>query len=141
MQVHRAEKVADSTSQLYELVNDVESYPKFLPWCPKAEVLVRGDNEVTARLTLARAGLQTSFTTRNVLQPGERIDMHLQDGPFKKLHGTWTFTEEEDGCIVALNMDFQVSGPLRLLGFSRAFAEACDRMVHAFVVEAERRRK
>ena len=141
MQVRRAKKVEDSPAHLYQLVNDIEAYPDFLPWCPKSEVLSRdGNNKLTARLVLARAGLKTSFTTRNVLSPNERIDMYLQDGPFKKLHGTWTFTEDNGGCIVKLNMDFQISGPMRFLGLPLLFAEACDQMVHAFVKEAERRR-
>ncbi len=124
---------------MYELVNDVESYPKFLPWCPRADVLGRGDAEVTAQLTLARGGLHTSFTTRNALIPNERIDMHLQDGPFQHLHGVWSFTEQPHGCRVALDMEFEVKGSFRFLLLPVVFAEVCSRLVQSFVAEAHRR--
>ena len=125
---------------MYDLVNDIESYPEFLPWCPKAEVLQRDDREVTARLGLAHSGLHTSFTTRNTMIPNERIDMHLQDGPFQHLHGVWTFTAlTNDSCHVVLDMDFEVKGSLRFLLLPVVFAEVCNRLVQAFSVEARRR--
>ncbi len=130
-----------SASRMYELVNDVESYPSFLPWCPQAEVLKRGAEEVVARLTLARGGLHTAFTTRNMLVPGQRIDLHLQDGPFQHLHGIWTFTEQPHGCRVALDIEFEAKGSVRLLAMPIIFAEVCNRMVQSFVAEARRRER
>lgn len=126
-------------ARMYGLVNDIESYPDFLPWCPQAEVLSRGEDKVTARLALARGGLHTSFTTRNALVPGERIDMHLQDGPFQHLHGIWTFAEQPHGCRVALDMTFEVKGTFRFMLLPVVFAEVCNRLVQAFVAEAHRR--
>ena len=139
MRIHRETRVPYSASRMYELVNDIESYPGFLPWCPQADVLDRGDAEITARLTLARGGLHTSFTTRNALTPSERIDMHLQDGPFQQLHGVWTFTDQPHGCRVALDMEFEVKGSFRFLLLPAVFAEVCNRLVQAFAVEAHRR--
>ena len=124
---------------MYGLVNDVESYPKFLPWCPQADVLSCSNTEVTARLTLARGGLHTSFTTCNALVPNERIDMHLLDGPFQHLHGVWTFVEQSHGCRVALDIEFEVKGSFRLLLLPVVFAEVCSRLVWSFVAEAHRR--
>ena len=117
MRIHREAQVPYSAAQMYQLVNDIESYPGFLPWCPRADVLGRSDSDITARLTLARGGLHTSFTTRNALRPSERIDMHLQDGPFRHLHGIWTFTDRPNGCQVALDMEFEVKGSLRFWRF------------------------
>ena len=68
--------------RLYDLVNRVEHYPEFLPWCSKAEVLSESDEQMRARLTVGKAGIHQSFTTRNDLVPGKRIDMHLEDGPW-----------------------------------------------------------
>ena len=124
---------------MYNLVNDIKTYPDFLPWCPQADVLQCSDKEVTARLTLARGGLHTSFTTRNALVPNERIDMHLQDGPFQHLHGVWTFSDLPHGSKVALDMEFEVKGSFRFLLLPAVFAEVCNRLVQAFSVEAQRR--
>ena len=130
-----------SASRMYALVNDIESYPSFLPWCPQAEVLERSAEEVVARLTLARGGLHTSFTTRNTLAPDRRIDLHLQDGPFQHLHGIWTFAEQPHGCRVALDIEFEAKGSVRLLAVPVVFAEVCNRMVQAFAAEARRRER
>ena len=125
---------------MYRLVNDIEAYPDFLPWCPKAEVLLRDEREVTARLELARGGLRTSFTTRNTMIPNERIDMHLQDGPFQQLHGVWTFEAlSHNSCHVVLDMEFEVKGSLRFLLLPVVFTEVCNRLVQAFAAEARRR--
>ena len=139
MRIHREARVAHSASRMYELVNDIESYPQFLPWCPQADVLARTDHEITARLTLARGGLRTAFTTRNALVPGQRIDMHLQDGPFQQLHGVWTFEDLSGGCKVALDMEFEVKGSFRFMLLPVVFAEVCNRLVQSFVTEARRR--
>lgn len=127
-----------AAARMYALVDDIEAYPKFLPWCPRAEVLAAAEREKTARLTLARGGLRTSFTTRNALEPGRRIDMRLQDGPFRHLHGAWTFDDIPHGCRVALDMEFEVKGSLRLIALPVVFAEICNRLVNAFVAEAHR---
>lgn len=127
-----------AAARMYALVDDIEAYPKFLPWCPRAEVLAASGREKTARLTLARGGLRTSFTTRNALEPGRRIDMRLLDGPFRRLHGVWTFADIPHGSRVALDMEFEVKGSLRLIALPAVFAEICNRLVNAFVAEAHR---
>src|SRR5690554_7261167 len=90
--------------RLYDLVNRVEHYPEFLPWCSKAEVLSESDEQMRARLTVGKAGIHQSFTTRNDLVPGKRIDMHLEDGPFSELHGVWEFQAlNEQACKITLD--------------------------------------
>ena len=71
-----------SAHEIYELVVDVESYPKFLPWCERAEILERNANGPTARLHLAYSGLRHAFTTRNVQVPDQSVQVSLVDGPF-----------------------------------------------------------
>ena len=139
MRIHRQARVPYPPERMYALVRDIRAYPQFLPWCPEAVVLEEDAERQVARLTLARGGLRTSFTTRNELTPHRRIAMHLQDGPFRRLHGVWTFGETADGCLVALDMEFEVRGSLRLIALPFVFAEVCNRLVHAFVAEARRR--
>ena len=139
MHIHREAEVPYSASCMYELVHDVGAYPEFLPWCPQAEVLRETPEEQVARLTLARGGLHTSFTTRNELVPGRRIALHLQDGPFRHLYGVWEFDERPHGCKVALDLEFEAHGSLRLVALPIIFAEICNRLVNSFVAEARRR--
>jgi len=80
-----------SAPEMYELVTGVEQYPRFLPWCDKAEVLQRHDDGVTARLGLSYMGVKHAFTTRNLHVPGQSVTVSLVDGPFSLLDGTWLF--------------------------------------------------
>ena len=95
--VHRTARVPYSTQQMYALVNDIEAYPEFLPWCVAAHVESRTDEEIIAGLTLEKGGVRKRFTTRNVLDHGSKLEMHLVEGPFKHLYGVWTFVDISDG--------------------------------------------
>jgi len=91
-QVNKSVLLWYSPREMYALVTAVEDYPKFLPWCERAEVLQQHDDGVTARLHIAFAGLRQAFTTRNTNLDGREVHMRLVDGPFSKLEGTWKFT-------------------------------------------------
>ena len=80
-----------SPREMYTLVTAIEDYPRFLPWCERAEVLQRDDAGMTARLTLAKGGVRHAFTTRNLHQAGSQVQVQLVDGPFSQLDGTWRF--------------------------------------------------
>ena len=80
-----------SPHEMYELVTAVADYPKFLPWCARAEVLEHSDTSMTARLHLAYAGIKHAFTTRNEHDPDREVRVHLVDGPFSLLDGYWHF--------------------------------------------------
>jgi ribosome-associated toxin RatA of RatAB toxin-antitoxin module len=123
---------------MYDLVNEVEAYPRRFNWCSGAHVLSREADSVTARLDLRLGGMTQSFTTRNTLEAPQRITMQLVEGPFRALHGVWTFTAlGEAGCKVALALDFDYSGfmgPVLRAGFQKV----ADRMVDEFCREADR---
>jgi ribosome-associated toxin RatA of RatAB toxin-antitoxin module len=72
---------------MYELVNDVKSYPQFLPGCTGSRVLESGPTQMTAAVDVSKAGISKTFTTRNTLTANQTILMHLVDGPFKRLMG------------------------------------------------------
>ncbi|MDM4765763.1 type II toxin-antitoxin system RatA family toxin [Pelomonas sp. SE-A7] len=80
-----------SPREMYDLVTDIARYPEFLPWCEKAELLEQHEGGMTARLSLAYAGVRHAFTTRNSHEAERKVDMELVDGPFSKLEGTWLF--------------------------------------------------
>ncbi|HHS99848.1 MAG TPA: type II toxin-antitoxin system RatA family toxin, partial [Thiomicrospira sp.] len=99
-----------SAQQVYALVNDVKSYPEFLPWCGGSEVIAESEYEMEASVTIAKAGIKQTFKTRNQLVPGERIEMHLLDGPFKSLSGEWEFKAlDGDACKIQFEVEFEVS--------------------------------
>src|SRR5579871_4927141 len=85
--VNKSALVPYSAADMYALVNDVERYPEFLPWCRGSKVLSHTETEMRASLELARGGFHKTFTTLNNLQPGSAITITLLDGPFKHLEG------------------------------------------------------
>ena len=122
---------------MFDLVNDVDSYPEFLPWCADAATLDSGADFKVAQVKMKKGPLKQQFTTRNMLTQGETIKMSLVDGPFKKLEGQWSFTAiGEQGCRVTFEVEFNFAGLLLQRTLSPVFNEICARMVDAFVKRA-----
>ncbi|HEY5647278.1 MAG TPA: type II toxin-antitoxin system RatA family toxin [Pseudomonadales bacterium] len=135
--VQRSALLPYRAADVFAIVNDIGRYPEFLPWCSAAAVLSASEEEVLAELSLSASGIRETFTTRNRLVPFERIEMALVSGPFRRLSGGWTFTRlgNDQGCRVALELDFQLAGMQSLLG--GVFNRAADQMVDAFSARAE----
>ncbi len=138
--VGRTESVPYSAAQMFDLVNDIESYPAFLHWCQDAAVERSDATEVVATLDVGLGGIRKQFTTRNTLQRPERISIELVKGPFRSLSGRWDFEDKgSDGCVVGLRLEFEVAHtPLDMM-FAALFEEIVRSQVAAFVKRAETR--
>ena len=132
-----------SPREMYDLVTGVESYPHFLPWCDRAEVLERRADGVTARLGLAYAGVRHAFTTRNEHKPGEEVAVRLVDGPFSALDGIWSFRpigapgSDRPACKVDLDLRYAFSSKALELVVSPVFDRVAGTLVDCFVERAE----
>jgi ribosome-associated toxin RatA of RatAB toxin-antitoxin module len=136
--IQRSALVEHSASRMFALVNDIAAYPRRFAWCEGAEVLETSDARIVARLDLGLGGLRTWFTTENVLAPPHHIDMHLKDGPFRKLSGRWQFHAlDESACKVSLTLDFEPQSRLLLPALTLGFQGLADRMVNDFVRVAD----
>ncbi|WNN43370.1 MULTISPECIES: type II toxin-antitoxin system RatA family toxin [Winslowiella] len=137
-QISRSALVPYSAEQMYQLVNDVDAYPEFLPGCTGSRVLESGDHQMTAAVDVSKAGISKTFVTRNTLTDNQSINMQLVDGPFRKLTGGWRFTSlSEDACKVELNLEFEFTNMLVELAFGRVFKELASSMVQAFTLRAK----
>ena len=135
--VERSALVPYSAEQMYELVNDVDRYPQFLPWCTAAHVEPAAPGEVLASISIAKGVLRTEFTTRNALRPGEEIIMRLVRGPFRKLTGHWHFsTVAQRGSRVGFRVDFEFKSLLASAALNPIFETLCGTIVDAFVARA-----
>jgi ribosome-associated toxin RatA of RatAB toxin-antitoxin module len=122
---------------MFVLVDDVEAYPEFLPWCNDAEVRNRTDNIVDATLELHKGSLSNHFTTRNTRREFETIELELIGGPFRHLQGGWRFTEiGQEGCKVALELEFEFENKLIDMMFGAFFEDTCNSLVDAFTKRA-----
>ena len=136
-EVKRSALVNKPPAELFALINDIESYPQFLPWCTHAQVVSRTPTEIVATLGVRQGGLHGEFTTRNTLEPDRRIHMHLVSGPFRTLDGEWLLTPiAGGGCRVELIMRFAFSQRVAALLFEARFASTIGSLVDAFVARA-----
>jgi len=136
-EVKRSALIAESPSRMYELINDIERYPEFVPWCTAARVESRKEGEVVATLTIKRGPLRAEFTTRNLLEPGKRVLMQFVSGPFSVLEGLWTLTPLGDlGCRVELEMRFEFANRVAGTLFEPLFENTAASLVDAFVKRA-----
>ncbi len=136
--VSRSAIVPYTSAQMYQLVDNIERYPEFLPWCRSSEVLQRDDDEVRATLELARGGIQKSFTTLNRLQKNKMIEIRLVDGPFRHLEGFWRFEPLQDkACKVLLDMEFEFANKLLSIAIGPVFHQIANSLVDAFCERAQ----
>jgi ribosome-associated toxin RatA of RatAB toxin-antitoxin module len=136
-EVKRSALVSKPPAVLFALINDIESYPLFLPWCTHSRIESRSEREIIATVGVKRGPLQGEFTTRNELEPDRRILMHLVSGPFRTLEGEWSLTPiGTDGCRAELTMKFAFKSSLTAMLFEQKFAETAVSLVDAFVARA-----
>ncbi len=137
-QIDKSALVMHSAERMFAVVDDIPSYPDFLPWCAGAQVHERTDTQVLASLDVAKGGIRHRLTTRNELITPESIEMRLVDGPFRNLRGRWVFKPlDENACKVALQLDFEFSGALARMAFGPLFNHAANTMVEAFCRRAD----
>ncbi len=127
-----------SAQQMYDLVNDVEAYPEFLPWCKATQVHMRDLTNLRATIHLAKGALNHSITTHNQMQPHEKITMEYVAGPFKYCSGMWQFIADDagNGCQVKFSMDYQFSNRLTALAVESVFNSIINNLIHAFYQRA-----
>ncbi len=135
--VSRSALVPYSAEQMYALVEDVEQYPAFLPWCAGAELHQRDEESLEATLSMRRAGVSKSFRTRNRIWPGERMDIALVGGPFRHLAGTWLFRQlGDDGSKVSLDLEFEFESKVTDGLFGRYLEDSCNSLIDSFARRA-----
>ena len=136
-EVKRSALVSQPPGQLFALINDIESYPKFLPWCTHARVLERSPTHILATIGVRQGALSGEFTTRNTLEPERAITMHLVKGPFSTLEGRWLLSPiEAHGCRVEFTVQFAFKNRLTGVLLEPVFAQTIGSLVDAFVQRA-----
>src|SRR6056297_2020137 len=120
--VNKTAIVPHSAAQMYALVNDIKTYPEFLPNCSGSEIISENEDEIKASLTLEWNGVKKSFSTRNRLQKDKMIEVRLEEGPFKHLEGYWRFEAlSNDACKVIFDLEFEIAGALLSAVFGPVF--------------------
>ncbi|MFL6652479.1 MAG: type II toxin-antitoxin system RatA family toxin [Sulfurifustaceae bacterium] len=135
--IRRSAIVPFSDAEMFALVADIASYPKFLPWCSDARILKAEEGAVEAALTIAYRGVHKTFTTRNVWQTDKAMEIRLVEGPFRHLHGFWRFTAlAVRASKVELDLDFEVANRLLSTVLTPVFTHIAGQLVDAFHARA-----
>ena len=126
-----------TAEQMYDLVNDINAYPKFIPLCISSEVHEEQDYKLRATIKIAKGKIGFGFTTLNTMEKGRSISMNLENGPFKSLKGVWGFTPSgTNECLISLHFDFEFSNKLLSVALGGLFKQLCDSMVESFRKQA-----
>ncbi len=126
-----------SQRQMFELVNAIEDYPRFLPWCDKSKIITRNEQEVVAELDINWKGIHKGFTTRNRLFAYDRVEITLINGPLHRLDGIWSFLAlDEHACKIDLELEFEFTGHFIDRLFQPVFQHIANTLVEAFCKRA-----
>ena len=125
--------------QMFDLVNDIESYPQYMDGCLEASIISRSGDEICGRLKLGMAGLSYEFSTRNILIPPHEMAMELIEGPFKKFHAVWQFKAlSNTACKTSLYLEFEFSSGLIDLTLKKLFENTSKNLVKAVCIRADK---
>lgn len=126
-----------STRQMFELVNSIEEYPRFLPWCRNSQIVSKTEKEIVAALEISWNGIHKNFTTRNTLDPVHQIKITLINGPLKRLDGVWGFHElDKHACKITLDLEFEFTGHFFDKLFQPIFQHIANTLVDSFCKRA-----
>ena len=135
--INRSALMPYSNGQMYDIVNAVDKYPEFLPWCASSQILKQTETTMEASILMKKGKLNHSFSTRNTLTVDEVIHMQLINGPFKSLSGDWLFTPLSDQASkIELHLNFEFSNRLIGMLIGPVFTQIADSLVDAFCQRA-----
>lgn len=126
-----------SAQQMFEVVNAVDEYPLFLPWCASSAIVSQTESSMEASILMKKGKLNHSFSTRNTIKQGELIHMNLLNGPFKSLSGDWVFSPLSDNnCKIELKLEFEFSSKIIAMLIGPVFTQIANSLVDAFCQRA-----
>lgn len=137
-----------NVQQMFALVNAIEDYPQFLPWCKRAEIHARTDQEIIATLVVAKGVASFKFTTANTIKIVDNnnnnnnsnisIDLKLVKGPFSKFAGGWSFIAcANNTCSVTFQLVFTIANSLLAIALESTFHSLVDTLLASFAKRAE----
>jgi ribosome-associated toxin RatA of RatAB toxin-antitoxin module len=137
MIVRRSVLVDQPASHLFDVIDAVERYPEFLPWCAATALVYRDDAVVSADIQVRHRGVEFGFRTRNPKCRPERMTIHLEHGPFKRFEGEWLLSPLGEGaCKVSFTLDYEFDLGMLTWAAGPVFDHIADTLVDAFVLRS-----
>jgi len=140
--MHRVRKnaiVFHSKNKMFRLVDLIENYPKFLPWCGSTKIIERNNNKTIASIEINYKGIKQTFTTENTKKINDKMIIKLINGPFKSLSGEWLFKElEKDSCQIELKLEYEFNNIILEKLISPVFNIIANTFIDEFIKEANK---
>ena len=142
--VRRTIRIDHTADNLFELVSEIETYPDFIKWILSMAVKPLNSSGTTMkRIGTAQVGFRgfsETFATKVVSDAEARtVDVSLVRGPLKHLNNSWKFVPRGDATDVEFFVDFEFKNLILRALASANFELAMNRIMAAFVSEADRR--
>ncbi len=135
--VKKSVLIERSSQQMFDLVDRVEDYPKFLPWCSQTCCEFRDEQKTVATLHINYRNVTSHFTTENDKESPQWMRIHLVDGPFRRLEGLWRFKPLADyACKIEFQLSYEFSSKMFEKVIGPVFSQIANTFVDAFVKRA-----
>ena len=137
--IHKSAIVLHPAQKMFQLVDSVENYPRFLPWCGSTQIIERDNDQTIASIEINYKGIRQTFTTENTKKQNKEMMIKLIDGPFKSLSGEWMFKNlDKDSCQIELKLEYEFSNVILEKLISPVFNMIANTFIDEFIKEANR---
>ena len=131
--------VLHPAQKMFQLVDSVENYPEFLPWCGSTQIIERDNDKTIASIEINYKGIRQTFTTENTKKQNQEMIIKLIDGPFKSLSGEWIFKNlDKDSCQIELKLEYEFSNVILEKLISPVFNMIANTFIDEFIKEANK---
>ena len=135
--IFKEEDINIDIETIFNLINDIESYPHYLPWCTKTEVTEKSTNIIIGRIFISKSLINWNFSTKNTIKTNDSISLELIDGPFESLTGKWLFSPIDDfNTRVSLSINYKFKSSIIELSIEPIFSSIMNSILKSFVQEA-----
>ena len=135
--IYKEEDINIDIQTIFNLINDIESYPNYLPWCTSTEVMKESDNVILGKIYISKSFIKWDFTTKNTIVKNESISLEFVDGPFENLDGKWLFTAiDNHNTRVSLEINYKFKSSLIELSIEPIFTSIMNSILKSFVQQA-----
>lgn len=137
---HESRVINHDADLIHRIIMDIESYPKFLPWCSSATIIAREGDDLVADLTISFQGVSKSYRSQvssQKTEDGYEVIAISNTGLFKKLENIWRIKTLKNGAKVEFSVDFEFKSPILNTVIGMFFAAAAKKMIVAFNARAE----
>ena len=135
--IHKQEEINVDVHTIFNLINNVEDYPSFLPWCTKTEVTKESENTIIGKIFISKSFIKWNFSTKNLIDINKSITLSLIDGPFDQLNGQWSFKSiDKNNTHVTLEIDYKFKSSLIEISIEPIFQSIMNSILKSFIDQA-----